>query len=314
MYHKSEILLLRCLCSCIKLFLSLSLSVTSTQSTLEDLVTRRLTKHTALLGSGLNSHVLHSIRNTHKNDGTIYMYRYIKLCKAQQIYNYGEKVSEKTLFRVGIEQEKVQKQGGDEKASRTIYTPLRNDAGPLSGLQRNALASLVHFVTYTTKRTKDASALRWRPERGPASFRSGVYRVLEAFSSPPCFCTFFSSIPTRNKVFSETFSPPSFCSFGGFLNQLSKYNSFHLRIPHHTADERVDRLQRDSLCYSPPNTTSHCRQTRSSLATNAFCAGPETNTFGAGDERVSHWRRARFALETNTLKTCVRIPAIHTHS
>ena len=25
-------------------------------------------------------------------------------------------------------------------------TPLRNDAGPLSGLQRNALASLVHFV------------------------------------------------------------------------------------------------------------------------------------------------------------------------
>ena len=28
-------------------------------------------------------------------------------------------------------------------------TPLRNDAGPLSGLQRNALASLVHFVAHT---------------------------------------------------------------------------------------------------------------------------------------------------------------------
>ena len=49
-----------------------------------------------------------------------------------------------------MELKKVQKQGGDEKASRTL-TPLQNDAGPLSGLQRNALASLVHFVTYTTK-------------------------------------------------------------------------------------------------------------------------------------------------------------------
>ena len=37
--------------------------------------------------------------------------------------------------------------------------PLHNDAGPLSGLQRNALASLVCFVTYTTKLTRDASAL-----------------------------------------------------------------------------------------------------------------------------------------------------------
>ena len=54
-------------------------------------------------------------------------------------------------------------------------TPLRNDAGPLSGLQRNTLASLVHFVTHTTKRTRDAS----------------VY--------------FFSSIPTRNEVFQKLF-------------------------------------------------------------------------------------------------------------
>ena len=41
-------------------------------------------------------------------------------------------------------------------------SPLQNDADPLSGLQRNALASLVRFVT---KRTRDASALRWRPKR-----------------------------------------------------------------------------------------------------------------------------------------------------
>ena len=44
--------------------------------------------------------------------------------------------------------------------------PLRNDANPLSGLQRNALASLVRFVVQVTKRTRDASALCWRPERG----------------------------------------------------------------------------------------------------------------------------------------------------
>ena len=60
--------------------------------------------------------------------------------------------------------------------------------------------------------------------------------------------------------------------------------------------ERIYRQQRDSLCYSPPNTISHCRQTRLSLATNAFCAGPETNTFGAGDERVEKVRSNRPSL------------------
>ena len=115
----------------------------------------------------------------------------------------------------------------------SLGASLRNDAGPLSGLQRNALASLVHFVTNTTKPTRDASALRWRPERGPASFRSEV-RFLR-LSNQVLFVYFFSSISTRNEVFSETF-PPSFCSFlGGF--QLSKCNSFHLQIRYHTADD-----------------------------------------------------------------------------
>ena len=41
--------------------------------------------------------------------------------------------------------EKVYKQSGDEKASRTL-PPLRNNIGPLSGLLRNAHASLVKFV------------------------------------------------------------------------------------------------------------------------------------------------------------------------
>ena len=72
-------------------------------------------------------------------------------------------------------------------------TTLRNDAGPLSGLQCNALASLVHFVAHTTKRTRDASALRWRPERGPASFRSvvGFLRL----SNPVLFVYFFQLHP-----------------------------------------------------------------------------------------------------------------------
>ena len=84
-------------------------------------------------------------------------------------------------------------------------TPLRNNAGPLSSLQRNALASLVRFVTHTTKRTRDASALRTtkrtrdasalrrRPERGPASFRSGVGFL--RLSNPVLFVHFFQLHP-----------------------------------------------------------------------------------------------------------------------
>ena len=48
-----------------------------------------------------------------------------------------------------MELKKGHKQGRHEKASRTL-PQLRNDAGPLSGLQCNALASLVHFVVYVT--------------------------------------------------------------------------------------------------------------------------------------------------------------------
>ena len=51
----------------------------------------------------------------------------------------------------------------------------------------------------------DASALRWRPERRLTLFRSRV--VFLSFSSLPCFCTFYSSIPTQNEVFFRTFFP-----------------------------------------------------------------------------------------------------------
>ena len=72
-------------------------------------------------------------------------------------------------------------------------TPLWNDTGPFSGLQRNGLAPLVQFVTHTTKRTRDASALRWRPERGLASFRSGVGFL--RLSNPVLFVYFFQLHP-----------------------------------------------------------------------------------------------------------------------
>ena len=111
------------------------------------------------------------------------------LCCVSNKVNYtrGKKFLKKTSFRVGMELQKVQKQGRDEKLKNT--TLLRNNVSLLSGLQRNALASLVCFVTYTTKQTRDASALRWRPERRLTLFRSRV--VFLSFSSLPCFCTFY---------------------------------------------------------------------------------------------------------------------------
>ena len=103
--------------------------------------------------------------------------------------------------------------------------------------------------------------------------------------------------------------------FGGFLSQLSKYNSFHLQIRYHTADD-VLIASNETASATHVRTRHHTADKRVHryIATNAFCAGPETNTFGAGDERVSRRRRARFALETNKLKTYVRTPATHTAS
>ena len=122
-------------------------------------------------------------------------------------------------------------------------TPLRNDAGPLSGLQRNALASLVHFVTYSTKRTRDASALHWRPNRG--LHRSVVGKGSRRLFTPVLFLYFFQLHSYLKWSFFRKFFPPSCYSFwgggGGFLNQFSKPTSLHLRIRYLTADERVDR-------------------------------------------------------------------------
>ena len=117
--------------------------------------------------------------------------------------NKGETVSEKTSFRVGMELKKVQTQDRGEKSSRTLPYYGTMPAPLCPPTQCTCITG--SLVTHTTKRTRDASAMRWRPERGPASFHSGV--GILRLSHPACVCTFFSSIPTRNEVFSETFSP-----------------------------------------------------------------------------------------------------------
>ena len=88
---------------------------------------------------------------------------------------------------------------------------------------------------WVTKWTRDASALRWRPERGPASFRSGVGFL--RLSNPVLFVHFFQLHPYSKWSFFRNFSPLVSVLFWGFLNQLSKYNSFHLQIRYHTADD-----------------------------------------------------------------------------
>ena len=134
-----------------------------------------------------------------------------------------------------MELKKANKQGGDEKVSRTLphYGTMLS---PSLAYNAMALASLVHFVTYTTKRTRVAGAWHWRPERGTASFHSGG-RVLEACSSPPCLYTFLRSIPIWNEVFFLKLFP-LVCVLGGG-GGVSK-PIIHLRIRYHTADERVN--------------------------------------------------------------------------
>ena len=56
----------------------------------------------------------------------------------------GKKFLKETLFQVRDGPVKGQKQGKDQKLNNT--TVLQNNGGLLSGLQHNALSSLVHCV------------------------------------------------------------------------------------------------------------------------------------------------------------------------
>ena len=108
-------------------------------------------------------------------------------------------------------------------------------------------------------------------------------------SHPRLVSILFSAPSLLQMKFFQKLFTPSLCSFWGISKPIftSEYDitlqtnasiasneiasATHLRIRYHTTDE-----------------------TRLSLATKAFCAGPETNIFGTGDERVSRWRQTRW--------------------
>ena len=85
-----------------------------------------------------------------------------------------------------------------------------------------------------------------------------------------CFLTFFRSIPTWNEIQPKLF--PSVLSFWVVSNPNFKLNSFW-----------------DSLCYSPPNMISHCRQTRLSLETRLRTNFSHAHTYSASYQRLPNW-------------------------
>ena len=103
-----------------------------------------------------------------------------------------------------MELKKVYKQGEDEKASRTL-PQLWNNAIPLSGLQRNALASLVHFCYLHNKANQGRKCPVLEAREGDGIVSVVGVGFLRLSHPRPCLYTFFSSIPTPNEVFSETF-------------------------------------------------------------------------------------------------------------
>ena len=69
-------------------------------------------------------------------------------------------------------------------------------------------------------------------------------------------------------------------------------------------DKHVYRLWRESICYSPTATISHCRRSRFVLEHfwrwRRTLLVLEMNTSGAGDEHIWRWRQTHLAQETNT--------------
>ena len=75
--------------------------------------------------------------------------------------------------------------------------------------QHNALESLVNFV-HNKLNYKDASALRWRPERRPPSFSN--WHSAHEFSHPCHVSVLFTGPFLLEMKFYKDYSP-SFCSF-----------------------------------------------------------------------------------------------------
>ena len=98
-------------------------------------------------------------------------------------------------------------QGWDRLKNTTL---LWKNGSSFFGIQCNALASLVHFVTYTTKRTRDARAFHWRPEKGLPLFHRRV--VFLRFSHPWLVFLYFLELQVHSYLKQSFFQKLSYPS------------------------------------------------------------------------------------------------------
>ena len=162
-------------------------------------------------------------------------------------------------------------------------TLLWKDGSILCGLQCYALASLVHFVTHTTKWTRGASALYWRPDRRPPSFRSKIWFFP---TLPYCFHTLLQLHPNLKWKFTETFPLLCLRFFGwGGSKPTFKHNSFHLditlQIKAFTASDELVSATHLQIWYHTADDYAYHQQRIDFVL--------ETTTFDAWDS-VLHWR------------------------
>ena len=104
-----------------------------------------------------------------------------------------------------MELKKVHKQ--DRVRNHQKPYPTTERCRPLSGLERNALASLVHFVTHTQQSELGMQVHCVGAREGLASFRSGVGFLM--ISNPVLFVYFFSAPSLLEMKFFQKLFPPS---------------------------------------------------------------------------------------------------------
>ena len=94
-------------------------------------------------------------------------------------------------------------------------TTLRNDGSLLSGLQCNALASLVHFAKNKVNQRSKCIALETREEAAIIPWSTALE------FSRPCLVSVLFPGPalTSNETFSETLPPSFFSVLGEFLQE-----------------------------------------------------------------------------------------------
>ena len=99
---------------------------------------------------------------------------------------------------------------------------------------------------------------------------------------------------------------PAYLFYASFV-PCTFARSYYDRITYYYYDTGTFFATYCSLCYSPPNMISHCRQTSSITSKyeshcKRICLSLAMNTFCAGYEHFFRWIRTLLALETNTFK------------